>query len=60
MIERDLELLGAVGIEDQLQAGVPETLRDLSLVKHLNMEYNARFYAHTNTVLCRQELSCGF
>lgn len=29
MIERDLELLGATGIEDKLQEGVPETIGSL-------------------------------
>lgn len=29
MIETDLELLGATGIEDKLQEGVPETISSL-------------------------------
>lgn len=33
LIERDLLLLGATAIEDKLQHGVPETLRDLARVR---------------------------
>ncbi len=56
LIERDLTLLGATVIEDRLQKGVPDALKDFNKVI-----YFAIFsFNEILTLICRPILECGF